>query len=369
MLLSKFTDPLPARGLLLLLYSRMRTLSYSRMRTPVNWLIPPTLALALIAAPAPFAAADDGPAARGKSPIDSRWIFSIAAISGITIQDMDAGVSSDCLLGGSGGENPDGSTTTPCSEPIFLGDREGPLRPSDNGTDTAVSPYVGGQLQIMSPTLEFVPGRPRVFASGDVIALFGADRRIAKEGNPKGVGLPEDVQGPAGTPEEALTGRGSSTNAEVQTFGVGAQLGLAFPFDVGKRRIWVKPSAGWLHYDVDITGRVVAGFKVNARPEIREIDLSASASQTLDAIGPGLEIELETGRFGPIGSSLFLAAYGYRVLGSRTTHLKDEKLCPPCPEPDDGLGPDLYTARWSWEADPWVYRCGLGFRLHWLGED
>jgi hypothetical protein len=332
------------------------------------------------------------------SPLDRRWLPSFGPTAGVTLQKMGADVASRCARGG-----PEVRETT---FPFRLLSREcesfptplqgGALRPADSGSEMAVSPYVGGVLQVMSPTLDLFPGRPRVFATGEAMALFAPDRDIATEGNPSQVGYPTglnpDNRALAATP--ALTGRGSKTTASVQTLGLSASLGLAFPFDIFGRRLWLKPSAGWYRYKVDVEGVVVGGFKKRCptsiaqpecgpfRPErnFREIQLGASDTLTLNGVGPGIEFELETGRFGPIGSSLYLGGYAYRVLGNRSVQLSDSVLYVPTPAPDtpvlDAVGsegfaitsePDIYGATWSYEARPWIYRTGIGFRFHWVG--
>jgi hypothetical protein len=321
------------------------------------------LCMALVAMPLSIARAQEA----APRPLSERWIYSIAAISGITVQKQDASVESRCEQGGPEGMRPNGTTRPPCTDPSV--GEPGPLRPSDSGSETAVSPFVGGSLQVMTPAFESVPGTPRVFASVEFMAFFAPDRRIAKEGNPAGVDIPEDTADPVGVSSDALTGRGSAVDAGVQTWGFGANAGVAFPARVGKRRIWLKPSFGWLQYEVDIKGRVIGGTKVQDRPEIREIDLRNDKSRTYNAIGPGLEVELETGRYGPIASSLFIRAYAYKVIGERRVDMADQTACPPCTAADDGLGPDQYSARWSWKQDPWIYRGGVGMRLHWVGRD
>ena len=80
--------------------------------------------------------------------------------------------------------------------------------------------------------------------------------------------------------------------------------------------------------------------------------------------GPGLELEMETDRFGPVGTTLFLDFFAYKVLGDRTVVLADTATY------TDALGgPDEYAARWSATVDPWIFRAGLGMRFQWLGSD
>ena len=79
-------------------------------------------------------------------------------------------------------------------------------------------------------------------------------------------------------------------------------------------------------------------------------------------------LEVDTGRFGPIGSSLFLGARFYRVLGDRTISFGDRQSYPELETPGFApLPPAEAIASWEVEVDPWLYRAQVGFRLQWLG--
>jgi hypothetical protein len=360
------------------------------------WVYTPAALIALLVLLASAGAHADSDDVR--SPLDRRWLPSFGATAGVTIQKMEADVASTCGRGGPEIREMDFPFRLLAREcesfPTPL--QSGALRPADSGSEMAVTPYVGGVLQVMSPTLDLFPGRPRVFATGEAMALFSADRDIATEGSPSQVGYPTglnpDNRALASTP--ALTGRGSKTTATVQTLGLSASLGLAFPFDIFGRRLWLKPSAAWYRYKVDVNGVVVGGLKKRCptsiaqptcgifRPErnFREIQLGASETIAFNGVGPGVEFELETGRFGPLGSSLYLGAYAYRVLGNRSVELSDALGYAPTPAPNtpvlDAIGsdgfafnsePDIYSATWNYEAKPWIYRTGIGFRFHWVG--
>jgi len=351
------------------------------------------------------AASADPPA--DATSIDRRWLPSFGPTAGITIQKMWGGVESECMFGGPRILGP------PPVAPVLERECEsfpdppemGLLRPTASGSDLFVTPYVGGAFQILSPTIELFPGRPRFFATAEAAYLFGVSRDVAVEGDAGIIGYPTSLP-----PEErpfvsspALTGKGSRVTAEIQPLGLSASLGLAFPLDVLGRRLWVKPLAGWYRYKVDLDTVVVGGYKEQCptRPcpadapeqNFRAIELGDSGSETFNSLGPGLELDLETGRFGPIGTSLYLGLYSYRVLGNRKLEFEDSLfysalggLDPPCPFPNptsspqtcgpaDGVGggpfgrADEYKAKWSWKAAAWIFRTGIGFRFHWLGFD
>ena len=294
-------------------------------------------------------------------PNDARWIPSMAVVAGATIQGENASLASF-----------DVSNGTLLRDPAF-------------GDDLVVSPYLGVQLEVSTPTLELIPGRPRVFVNGEVLPTFGVTRSPAKEGDPTGFVLPQLGFGQVSLPQypsEAIKGQGSVTTTLVETLAAGAALGLSFGFEAWGRQLALKPSAGWLRYQVQVDGRVHDAVCANGgaacNPD-RPIDftqpglgngfarfvvLQDSESRTFDAIGPGLELELETDRFGPVGTTLFLDFFAYKVLGDRTVELADTATY------TDALGgPDEYAARWSATIDPWIFRAGLGMRFQWLGSD
>lgn len=384
------------------------------------------LLLSLSVAPAALAASKEE---RGPAFEDGRWIPSIAIFGGVSVQDMTSAVESHCA-NGRPEENVQLSSNTyqvrpACRDPsgIFAGTLfgEGTLRPARRGQERATTPLVGGFLALTTPRIHLVPGGPRVFVSGELLAFFPGHRDIAREGVPKGIAFPPPqsaVQGANAVyfSADALFGVGSVTRSQVQTLGWGAHAGVAFPFDLLGRRLWLKPSVGWMRYGVDVDGAVFAGLKddgfglyqnqadVRKGPGIRAINLQSSTSRTFDGVGPGLELEMEAGRFGPLGVSVFLFTNAYRIIGDRSVHLRASVTCDPpaspCasglvntldapvtgttvvsavgPVPGAGVlipntspfgpfGKDTYTADWSFAVNPWAYRGGIGIRFHWIG--
>ena len=70
---------------------------------------------------------------------------------------------------------------------------------------------------------------------------------------------------------------------------------------------------------------------------------------------------MDTGRFGPLGTSLFLGGRAYHVLGDRSIAFGTSQ------DYDDVLGMDTATASFEVEVDPWLYRAHVGIRFFWLG--
>lgn len=332
---------------------------------------------------------------------ERRWVPSIAFIGGTGIQNQNAAVTSSCASGGQAREDvprtapPGNAIDMPaCSLAPFGG--PGNLRPPQAEDQDVLAPMVGAQLQIATPTLEFLPLRPRIFAAGELLTFYSADEKIAREGDPSGARAPENIPVLSNFPSIALGGLGSQTASRFELLGYGAKLGVAFPFEIFGRRLWIKPSAGWIQYEMEVEGFLVHAWKDDLTPPppdpmtpliqpqygafLREVTLLGSGGATLQGIGPGGELEMEAGRFGPLGVNVFLEASAYRIapriFGSRlgddrkveftaqsSLPLQFNRLTPPV----SAFGPDSYQATWSWEADRWLWRTGMGIRIQWLG--
>jgi hypothetical protein len=317
------------------------------------------LALQLLLAEAPLA----GPRQDG----EDRWVPSFSITSGVLVQTFDGSVSSEFLEG----------TTPPAV----------PLRGSEKGDDLAVEAFVGGNLELMTPALD-VPLRPRLFLSAEILPTFGTSRTVAGEGDPGCVRGPdinavcavdEDGSRIRSFGEDGINGEGSSTKAEIDTLVFGASVGAAFPFELLGRQIRVKPSLGWINYKVKAKGLVVdamcptdnctdvfrptPGDPNNVIPGVlRETRLEGQDNKRLNALGPGMDVEMDVGRFGQVGTALFAGARLYRVLGGRKIRFGAEETY------DDDVGNDTARARFGVKVNEWMYRGHLGIRFQWLGK-
>lgn len=304
--------------------------------------------------------ASDGnePEERARQAGEDRWVPSLAITSGITIQKQEGSANSVRYED----MNPN---------PV-------PLQGFFDGDDIAVSPFVGGALELMAPALP-IPTRPRLFASGEILPTFGSDRDLAVDGDPSCVRGPESnapcASGPGGLSggvfdADTANGQGTSLIAQVDTLVYGANLGVAFPVQLGERELRIKPSFGWINYKVEAEGFVVdadCGNPNGIPPSVlcndflRETILSANGSQRFNGIGPGLDVEMDTVRYGPIGVSLFLGGRAYAVLGDRSFSISTTEAF------NDQLGNDVAAGLFEIEVDPWIFRAHVGVRFHFLG--
>jgi len=326
----------------------------------------------------PAGATAEPPPARPLQTGEERWVPSLAVVGGVNFQDLDARSVSGLVQGGfvpTALQPQCDLLTNPFCNPV-----------PQNGSDLYAVPLVGGSLEIMTPALP-IPTRPRFFLSADVIPTFASARNLALAGNPSCVSGPEPGA-PCATDEvpgerqrafgeDSANGQGTRTTVRYDTLTYGANAGVSFPLQFADRQFRIKPSVGWTSYKLE-----AEGFVVNAAcdpvldqcTDVTRLDgtvvpgflrepesLSASASQRFHAIGPGLDFEMDTGRFGPIGSSLFLGGRAYYTLGDRSIPFGTTQLY------DDQLGSGFAFADFEVEADAWQYRAHLGIRFMWLG--
>jgi len=311
---------------------------------------------------------------------EDRWVPSFSISGGALIQHQDGFADSFQLENGG---------TTPV-----------PLQGVVTGSDLAVAPFVGGSLEVMSPALP-IPTRPRLFLSGEFLPTFASDREVALDGDPGCVKGPrlDDICASELDPEAPLThtfgldganGQGTSTTATFDLLVFGANLGVAFPAQLGRRQLRIKPSVGWISYKVEAHGEMVNAecaldlstatandtactpTTLNSEGAMRETTLTGSASRRYNGVGPGLDIEMDVGRyFGWLGVSLFLGGRAYRTLGDRTIEFDASKIFDDqfdgSQTANDQLGMDEAFANWEVEIDPWIFRAHVGIRFQWLG--
>jgi len=336
---------------------------------------------------------------------ESRWVPSLAVTSGVTMQQQFGAQSASRSRTDPNDPSPVCLTTPPlvagCVEPL--------ARPARSGDDRVVSPYVGAAVELMTPGLPLLAS-PRLFVSGEILPTFASERGLAVEGEPARVRGPEVgavlageedsthyTTGDPGTAtgprnrafgDREANGQGTRTNAQVDQLAYGAKVGVAFAFELRGRQVRIKPSAGWIHYKVGVKGTLVdatcrsvilAGERASrctntyfqdgtlnpATPDpngfFRESILTGRDSGVFDGVGPGIDLEMDTGRYGPLGASVFAGVHAYYIPGDRDIFFTASRSF------DDQFGADTDTASWRVRVAPWLYRAGVGIRFQWLG--
>jgi hypothetical protein len=303
--------------------------------------------------------------------LDERWIPSFAITSGVFWGRQHATVSSDCT-------SPGTDTPTTCNPAVGPG-YGSELRKGAIDDELAVTPYVGGNLSLATPVL-LRTGRPRLFAGLELPYQFGIDRNVAQQERPTGIAEPENPNATEFLDETALLGVGSRTRTEIKGLAFGADAGVSFSFEAFGRQFHVKPRFAWVREQIGVRGRIEHGLCPPSPPNYCDLDnnkpsagiaftrvvtVKGHDSIWLNGIGPGLDFEMETGRFGPYTVALFVGGGGYYLLGDRSVSIDATQTIGP-----DQLGDAVdYRGHFTFRANPWIYRGGLGLRLSWVGYD
>jgi hypothetical protein len=314
-------------------------------------------------ADAPPGAADGEPAAKDEA---ERWVPSFSLFSGVLVQNAEGDLASSRILG----ECADPPPGTRPPDPAHCEQQVRPTAPPSDvplpsvtisGDDRMVTPFVGGSLELMTPGLTYIPGRPRLFVHGDAAASFSATRDVAKEGVPDTFAVTEGVDF---AKESTVLGQGSTTSAEVMPLVISAGAGVAFTLEAWERRIRIKPSVEYVREEIEVEGVVKRVVQTRYRPSpraedfpdgFRRIELSGREKQVFHGVGPGLEVEMDTLRAGPFMLAVYLAGTAHRFLGDLEVEFSDTN--------EDGESAD-----WHFEKNDWAFRGFVGLRFRWVPE-
>lgn len=297
--------------------------------------ISPVFAASLIASIAiamPAAAAGFENGASQERPWDDWWV-SIGATVGAHSNDVSATVDSR------------DSTGTPL-----------PLREFASGDDVDLGAILGASLEVASPELP-VPLSPRGFVGVEVLAQFAPGRAVANEGSPTGIG----ELGPPPFAEEEFSGVGSRTRVERDTLSYGVYAGVTIPFEFQGALMSVRPTVRWMRFSYEAEGTILAALKPNPLlPTFRPIELFSQSTIELDAIGPGLEFEVEMESTKSHRTVFFFGGAAYRIVTDNDFSFGTTRTI------SDSFGTTTYISEHSVEIDEWVGRAHVGIRVHFL---
>lgn len=231
------------------------------------------------------------------------------------------------------------------------GSVESSVRPSANGTQSVLSPWLGGSLEIMTPAWEPLGGRTRFFVHGGLAGNVGFERDLAKEGAPGELVAPTL---PRFGDEGLVQGQGSVTRAEPTDFQASAGIGFSITIDTEWRRFRIKPSFEYLVEEIEISGLVHRAKSVDPSiPSFDFIVISGNDTEYFHSIGPGLEIEADIARMGPILMAFTVSGGAYHLLGDRDVVISSA----------DSTGAE--SATWRFRRDAWTYDFHVGVRFRW----
>ena len=155
-----------------------------------------------------------------------------------------------------------------------------------------------------------------------------------------------------------MVGQGTRTSAETQPLAISAGAGVAFSFDIGERRVRLKPSFEYVREQIEGTGemRNVSGTRESVDGVVQvpfdKTLLFGSRKKTLHGLGGGLEIEMDAAKVGAFDLSIFAGAQVYRLLGDRSFEFASSE--------------GTNTTSWSVTVDRLLYQAGVGLRFRYL---
>ncbi|MCP4903388.1 MAG: hypothetical protein GY910_00255 [bacterium] len=303
-----------------------------------------------LVAPAAVIAQSGDPAGEG-DPADSRWIPSVSLQTGIAVNKREGEVSS-----------------------IERGYNE--------GRTTQIFGTFGSSLQLETPRLSFIPYHPRFFARADI--HYGADNKesLVSEGiaddSIRRLGNGFNLNGGV---VEQVVGRGSALRPQVEPLILGGGLGLSFQAEVLGRKLRIKPSVEWIFQrdEIALEFSDVEGNGTDpgrCQPECRAVSINAQDTKGYHSLGPGLELDYDTGRAGNFRASLFSRFQALAIVSGRDSRLdatgswlmrtveriNGEHVITSI-DPVPGRGDTTVSSRYK--RDPWSYVVVVGFRLYW----
>lgn len=310
-----------------------------------------------------------------------RWVPGIALYFDIVGQRIEGTTTTGMISGPplpAGCDDADGPDGDLCPDNFGLdAEKQRKLLLEAQGSDTPVSPLVGGSLELMTPRLIDGLFDPRLFIHGDVSAAFAHERTASGFGKPNALVVPpvlirnEQNNNIPNLTEVIIQGQGHQVKFQTQRWVLSGGAGLAFGFQLFERTIRVRPSFEYIREEIEMKGALHRSVKLAdpAAPsefsaKFRNIVLTAEKDATLHGIGPGLEFEADASRIGSIQMSIFGRAVGYRFLGDLDhTLTAGSAYC----DPSDFANTEC--VRWRVELDPWIWRAGMGLRFRWIPED
>jgi len=289
--------------------------------------------------------------AAAAEPVDehelSRWVPSFSFLSGLNAQRAEGHLSTSDVLGAH-----DPAAPPQGAQPLLL--------PGSPRTERApmLTPFVGGSIEVMSPAWQSLPGRPRAFSRFDVSVTFGPEYNIPTIGDRPGPPTRGSALG--ALTESTILGQGGRAAASVEPLLLMAGAGAAFTLDAWDHALRIKPSLEYIREQVEVRGVVRRSVVVDhldsaTLDKFRHVNLSARATHVYHGLGPGLELELDTRRAGPVVLSLYLGAKAWAFLNNDKQTLV-------------AANADNEYAVFQFLKNRWAFSGNFGLRFRWVPE-
>jgi hypothetical protein len=228
---------------------------------------------------------------------------------------------------------------------------------------------VGGTLDLSTPVLLEVPGRPRLFAHADVGFTYDVNDLVVGIGDPGA----EPVLPANQTASSAIQNIGASVRAEGKPLTFAGGVGPAFEFHAMERGFRFRPTLEWM-YRRDTMKTVFGGGESEAPPpqlacipDCRFVFVRSQTEKGFHLIGPGFEAEADVGRVGDFRVGWYGSFRALYVVRDRKANLRSigewQRFDG---QPTSRADTEFVT---QYEREPWDYRFGMGIRISWLPEE
>ncbi|MFO0688224.1 MAG: hypothetical protein U0900_05910 [Myxococcota bacterium] len=279
----------------------------------------------------------------GPSDLDRRWIPSASFYTFGNINQRSAQMAADTKV------------------------KQGDTNLNKDGQTLGVPWSIGGTLDIASPVILDVPGKPRLFSHADVGYNYDLEDPVVTRGDP---GSPP-VLPPGSTSSVAIENVGAAVRAEAKPLVFSGGIGSVFSFEAFDRGFRVRPTLEWM-YQRDTMKNVLGGGESEGATSTcapcRTLFIKSQTEKGFHSLGPGIELEADVGRAGQFLIGFYGSFRAYYLVGDRKANLRSTGSWNRTDNGQPSTRPDT-TFITRYEREPWHYRFGMGLRILWSPEE
>lgn len=270
---------------------------------------------------------------------------------------------------------------------FLVGQRDGLTESEERGSQvgdtTTFSGFLGARAEIQTPRIARIPTAPRIFARADVSYSLDNDEAITNEGDPGDPITNLDNRLGAGEPVLGVLGVGTTLRSQTEPLILSGALGMIFSKDIAGRTVRFRPSLEWMFLREELRLAFGDAESEGSDPiRCNPCRVTSSEIQTTKAyhsMGPGMELDVDAGRWGGFKVSLFTQFKVLRILGDRKVNLASTSSWFTREETvvngqavitsiDPAVGRADTTVRAKYRRDPWNYVGLAGIRIVWSPE-
>jgi hypothetical protein len=250
------------------------------------------------------------------------------------------------------------------------------------GDSTALFGLFGASVDLASPEIPGMPISTRFFARADVSVSFDEKESLASEGDP-GDPIRDPDANLEGGPVGGILGTGTTLRVQAEPLILSAGMGLTFTTEIAERAVRIKPSLEWQYQRDEIYLRFADIESEGPNPEqcgpCRATAFQSQTTKGFHSLGPGVEIDVDSGRIGDFRISVFSQFRALGIVGDREAYLDatgawytrtveriNGQNVVTSIEPADGRADTTVVSRYR--REPWSFFAAAGVRIVWEPE-